>query len=425
MPNITYFAHSYRPRDVPVNEYIADLMQVEGFLPSLDPPSSRVNAAKLERHLNSSDCMVAVLNPRNDEVSPHVLFEISLAVRARKPVLVFIDDRLRDGLVPRWLPQIRFSSTSFLRQFREHRMALRALGGYLGQEATPRYLSAIGQRTCLILASLAGPVGTWLHAYVAESLGYQPVAPDSGYDRLHSPTWWGAVAMSDAVLVVSDRAELDLYAIAAARAMFRPMIWISGPGAQWEVDPCVPREYQASILLDLDPEVLRLELDAQFRIFQEDFLELDDKEEVARYGHLLMRLDGHYGPTTGSLAREVINVTGDINYVAGGQVGAVGRENEVHDNSFLQFQSALNDVDLSQLATELAGLRQAAKVAAVTADEDAAVGALAEAETAAKSGDKNALLGHLRRAGTWALAFAEKVGSALVTSVLKAALQLP
>lgn len=424
MPTIAYFAHSYRPPDVSVNQYIADLMQVEGLLPSLDPPSSRVNAAKLERHLNSSDCMVAVLNPRDGGVSPHVLFEVSLAVRARKPVLLFIDDRVRDGIVPRWLPQIRFSATSFLRQFREHRMALRILSGYVGQEAAPRYLNAIAPRTCVVVDSLAAPIGTWLRAYVSESLGYETVSAASAGSRLHSPMWWGSVAMADVVLVVSDGAEIDLYAIGAARAMFRPMIWISGPAAR-DSDPRVPREYQASLLPELDPQSLQLELNTQFRIFQEDFLELDQKEEVDRYGRLLMRLDGHYGPATRELARKVVNVTGDINYVAGGQVGAVGRENEVHDINFIQFQSALQDVDMAQLATQLADLRKAAKTVAVTAEEDAAVGALADAETAARKGDKNALLGHLKRAGVWALSFAEKVGAALASSAIKSALQLP
>src|SRR6476619_8420326 len=61
MPNIVYFAHSYRPTDADVNDYFARLMKSEQLIPSLDPPSDAVNSAKLERHLNYSDGMVAIL----------------------------------------------------------------------------------------------------------------------------------------------------------------------------------------------------------------------------------------------------------------------------------------------------------------------------------------------------------------------------
>ena len=60
---IVYFSHSYRENDRLVNDFFSRLMESEGILISLDPPSNTVNGAKLVRHLNSSDGMVA---------SPHV-----------------------------------------------------------------------------------------------------------------------------------------------------------------------------------------------------------------------------------------------------------------------------------------------------------------------------------------------------------------
>ncbi|MCE8426970.1 MAG: hypothetical protein J5U19_01095, partial [Candidatus Methanoperedens sp.] len=53
--NIVYFSHSYREEDRGLVEYFGELIQSQGLIPSLDPPSDSVNAAKLERHLNNSD----------------------------------------------------------------------------------------------------------------------------------------------------------------------------------------------------------------------------------------------------------------------------------------------------------------------------------------------------------------------------------
>jgi hypothetical protein len=119
--NIVYFSHSYRKEDAQIVKYFGRLMRSENLIPSLDPPSESVNAAKLERHLNSSDGMVAVITKREGGVSPHILFEIVLCLRARKPVIVFVEDELSDKLVPARILQRRFSRRSYLRQVRQHR----------------------------------------------------------------------------------------------------------------------------------------------------------------------------------------------------------------------------------------------------------------------------------------------------------------
>src|SRR3954447_5343831 len=98
---VMYFAHSYRDRDARIVDYFGRLMRSEGLVPSLDPPSDSVNAAKLQRHLNSSDGMVAVLSRREDGTSPHILFELSLAIRAGFPLLVFIEDTLPSDIISR------------------------------------------------------------------------------------------------------------------------------------------------------------------------------------------------------------------------------------------------------------------------------------------------------------------------------------
>ena len=119
--NLVYFSHSYRKEDTDSVRYFARLMRSEGFLPSLDPPSKSVNTSKLERHLRSSDGLVAVLNWRKEGVSKYILFEIGLCIRARKPLLVFVEDNLPDDIIPAGILQRRFSRQSYLRQIREHK----------------------------------------------------------------------------------------------------------------------------------------------------------------------------------------------------------------------------------------------------------------------------------------------------------------
>jgi hypothetical protein len=57
--HLIYYSHSYRQPDAEINEFIQELMLSEGMTPSLDPFSNRLNAAKPERHLRSTDGMIA------------------------------------------------------------------------------------------------------------------------------------------------------------------------------------------------------------------------------------------------------------------------------------------------------------------------------------------------------------------------------
>src|SRR5580700_8456645 len=98
--NIAYVSHSYRKEDSGVVGYFLRLMTANEITGSLDPPSSAVNAAKLERHLRTVDGMVAVLTRRVGGVSPHILYEIELCLRGRKPLIVFVEDDLPNDLVP-------------------------------------------------------------------------------------------------------------------------------------------------------------------------------------------------------------------------------------------------------------------------------------------------------------------------------------
>ena len=125
LSSLIYLAHSYRPRDAMVNAYFARLIESEGLVPSLDPPSTDVNSAKLERHLGHSDAMIAILTERETGVSPHILYEIALGVRSQKPLLVFVEDTLPSTILPTRILQRRFSYRSFPRNTRITNKVLR------------------------------------------------------------------------------------------------------------------------------------------------------------------------------------------------------------------------------------------------------------------------------------------------------------
>src|SRR5262245_20410174 len=109
------------------------LLRNHGLTPSLDPPSDQLNSAKLERHLRSSDGLVAVLTWRDSDVySKYIFYEILLGVRAHKPVLVFVEDSLPDDIIPRWILQRRFSRRFYGRQVRELSTAVAEFKAYVG-----------------------------------------------------------------------------------------------------------------------------------------------------------------------------------------------------------------------------------------------------------------------------------------------------
>lgn len=98
----------------------------------------------------------------------------------------------------------------------------------------------------------------------------------------------------------------------------------------------------------------------------------------------------------------------------------------VHDLAVTQdLSSHTTQINLPQLADELARLRATMRATAKTLEEDAAVGAVAEAEKAARDGDRPRALERLKAAGKWALDVGTKIGVEIATSVLKEQLGIP
>src|SRR5262245_26197850 len=111
--HIIYWAHSYRDEDADINDHFAGLIEEgERMFMNLDPPSDSVNESKLNQNLRSCDGMVAVLPWRATGPSKYILFEIGLSLRARKPVIAFLDDRLGGDVLPARILQRRLDRKS-------------------------------------------------------------------------------------------------------------------------------------------------------------------------------------------------------------------------------------------------------------------------------------------------------------------------
>lgn len=109
---------------------------------------------------------------------------------------------------------------------------------------------------------------------------------------------------------------------------------------------------------------------------------------------------------------------GDTYYV--NQAGAVGPESHAHEMTFNQIGGQIErSMELSQLADELAKLRQALKKEATEPEHDKAIGKIAEAEEAARAKDSSKVAELLKPSGKWVLDFASKIGASLAAEAIK------
>jgi hypothetical protein len=414
---VIYFAHSYRERDSKVVDYFGRLIRSEGLIPSLDPPSDTVNRAKLQRHLNSSDGMIAVLSRRDSGTSPHILFELTLAVSARFPLLVFVEDTLPNDIISNKILQQRFSLRSYLRETPAHRHALQTFKDYAGAAPAGWYQRARGQRSCLVLNS--NLVEPSLRDATIEWVGgadYEVTVVD---DADPPSLWHPYDAINSANVAVSfvDSSKGNSFLAGFTHGVNVPTITLTTDDS-YPFWPEVPVEYQHRLIENIDviPQVLR----AEFDLFEQDFLELGDQAAVDRYTAFLVELGGQYDANTRQDAREV--VMGD-KYEVSGQAGAVGNKAHAHDMSFQQIWiNRGSDIDLPQLAAELETLRQELRRQAVTRDQDAAVAEIGAAAEEAERGNGPATLRRLKAAGQWALNAATSIGTTVAAAAIRAAL---
>lgn len=420
--NVVYYAHSYRDEDADVVRFFGTLMRSSQMIPSLDPPSDALNSAKPERHLRATDGMVAVLTARKGGPSAYILYEISLCLRARKPVLVFIEDMLPDGLLPPRVLQRRFNRTTLLRDVRDHRHALALLGTYMGADPPPRYQPAARRRSCLLVGLEGfGSDASDAVRTVLESVGYEAVSlEDASASPLVRHDEQELLTSADiAVCYVGSAQTRDHYALGAVHAFLTPAILIAPES--WTLDDRVPAEYQPRLVAAGDTEHLTRTVATEMRVALQDYVDLDDQAEVERYAEsLLNHGDGSYGHDTRSII--VKELVMRDKYEAH-NVGAMGPGARATNVRFYEvWGSQQGNLDLAALASELDSLRRELREQASSPDDDRAVAQIAEAQLAAEAGDGPTVLERLANAGEWALKTATTIGTTVAAAAIKTAL---
>jgi hypothetical protein len=422
---LIYLSHSYRPRDAAVNDYFVRLMESEDLLPSLDPPSTFVNSAKLERHLDQSDAMIAILTERETGVSPHIIYEIALGVRSRKPLLVFVEDTLPSTILPVNVLQRRFSLHSFPRHIREHRQSLMVLRDYIG-EAPPRYQASLTRRTCLLLGgdTLRAPLFDEVQNHVQQARSYEVLTSDTLSERVEEhPMAYNVIRETDLVIAFTapDMSSRDSYLLGVLQGACKPLVNLTTMPA-FPPPGKVPAEYKPRTFSPASGITTVLEtLDKEVDLYEEDFLSLENTDSTDRYIQFLIDLGGRGLYAAGARRQGVEVVMGD-RYDVRGQTGAVGPNAEVHDVTFNQiWQEVGSSIDLPALADELGRLRATLRADAKTPEDDQVVAEIGQAERAARDGNGSVALRHLRGVGKWALSAATAIGAGVAVAAIKAA----
>jgi hypothetical protein len=380
--HLIYYSHSYRPADKDINEFFQELMLSEQMTPSLDPPSNRLNAAKPERHLRSTDGMITVLPYRDPEPSSYILYEIALGGRAHKPVLVFVEDVLPNNLISGVLLQRRFSRRHFLREVRNHRHALQILKTYIGNEPPPTYQPSSGQRCCLVIggSSLSDNQLSRIQDQLI-SLRYSPIVVPGGTDCLSYDHPYEEM-ITQSMLCISFTEKLsprEFYLLGAARASLTPTILLT-QNSGYAFNPKVPEEYQPRKVVTGDTDVMCQILKQEISIFEEDCLELEDQEKVLRYRAALIR-EGREDGVYSRQARDVIFnlVTGNVGEIDMSQdkiqvskvVGPVNIKSQLDRvTQIVKNAAAMPDDKRNQLAELIDELQEALKTAAEKRPED-------------------------------------------------------
>lgn len=422
---IVYWAHSYRQEDAEINKHFGILIeQAARMIVNFDPPSKQVNGSKLEQNLRSCDGMIAVLSWRPSGPSPYILYEIGLSLRARKPLLVFVDDRLPNDLIPMRVLQRRYSHRTYFRQVREHTHALSELKTYMGDPPAPRYQPSVNQRTCGVvgLRALQSEVRGGLERYVHER-GYHSI--DLDRVRAENPLAFGAFEyladLAISLRCVDGRARSSQYWAGCLSAAAVPSICFTCNKA-YVFSDSFPTEFQPR-LAEAATETLNATIGCELDLYEQDFLKVQDPTAIERYTLMQVQagdLNGRYEADT---RRQYVEVIMGDKYDVSGQAGAVGPQAHAHDMTFNQVWNQLQgSIDLGQLAEELGRLHDAMQKDATEPGHRMAAGAVSAAEQSAREKDGAKVVEYLKAGGKWALSVAEKIGVGVATSALKGAL---
>ncbi|EJS4060771.1 hypothetical protein BBM86_16640 [Vibrio parahaemolyticus] len=108
-----------------------------------------------------------------------------------------------------------------------------------------------------------------------------------------------------------------------------------------------------------------------------------------------------------------------------GQVGAQGPNAHVHDVIFNQvWEQNKNDIDLSDLSSQLVNVREALAEKASSSDDFIEIGHVASAQQAAEAGNGPKAIEFLKQTGNKTLETAEKIGVGVAIAAIKASMGL-
>jgi hypothetical protein len=345
---IVYFSHSYQQKDSALVRHFEYLITNQEIICSLDPPSERiegkpaVNSAKLERHVGNCDGMISVLTARDGGVSPYIMYEINLALRARKPLLVFVEDTLPDGIVPSRILQRRFNRRSVVRQIREHQHAINILRDYIGRDS-PKYQPPFTRRSCLIVGSstMASDPREAI-AGIVDRAGYSPKDISSSFDGVDADIVFpddlvhDAIETADvAVCVVDDVNCHSQLLFGAIRWAFIPMITLTA-NTGFRFDPKKSTSLQPRIIDLSDPVALEDTIGHELRLLEENLVDIADQEMVREYVDRLVkapRRDDRFVSGTRNMFQDLI--VGN-KYTAQGNaaIGAMGNQPQTSGAEF-------------------------------------------------------------------------------------------
>jgi hypothetical protein len=425
-----YFSHGYRDREREFNSHFERILRRSDLLPNLDPPSSDVNAAKLEKNLSYNKGLIAILSDRAGECSPYMLYEISMCVRAGKPLLVFLEDTLPSNVMPARVPQARFSPKSYFRQVRHHVHCLEIFKSYLGTEYEPDFTMLRSRKNCIVIGARS--------LNRVQRTSTDDVLAANGYDvsyirtgKLRLPQTLNEMlnfltAYLVLVFVDNNSAELAYILGLLQRAIVPTLAFTLRP--DWPVMDRIPTEFQPR-LIPSDEHGFRQNLQKQIDVFEQDFVDISSDSEGRTYADQLATAalsPGKYSDQFRGVVIQEMKMTQGDSYNVSGQAVNVGPQGTATNVSQQQLgTSGLGSIDLAALARELMELRSTLRKEATTAEQDVSVGALAEAEQAAAKGDEQSTLQALKHAGSWALDKAGAVGVVVAAAALRKALGLP
>jgi len=418
-----YFAHGYREREAPFTAYFGSLLHQCGFIPSLDPPSNDVNAAKLERHLGYTCGLVAVLSNRPEGVSQHILFEISMCLRARKPLLIFIEDSIPGDIVPRQILQRRFSARSYVRETREHIHAVQILRTYIGDNPVPKYQPSTNQRSCIIIGiEILGDDYRNDITSLLKRRGYKPwFLSDDNIPLIGSGDVHLEISnCSLAICLIDNQTEKVAYALGATQAALVPTIQLSTNPA-FPLHPNVPTEYQRRLIPASDINNGITIIETQVERFEEDFIELDTEGMATQYASLLAESSsptGQYSHQTRSIIINEFIAGNKFIQEYGIQGGQVYSQSAVFTEVWNEYKNTIN---LQTLSEELSKLLEQLKQSANDPEHGLEFQAVKNAESAARDGNGPRTLQWLTKTGKWTFDTATRIGVLVAAEAIKAA----